>query len=166
MKPKIHPEYGKTTITCACGAVYHVGSTKKNIKVEICAKCHPFFTGVQKIVDTTGRVERFMRKYGYITDEKSNGNKAQEKDEGRTATVAEAAAVSAGPSSGEADRKSQEKTKDKARTGKRTAGKAEKTGDKPALTETETGAKATTKRARAKKPAEQAAEAAGEEKPR
>jgi large subunit ribosomal protein L31 len=69
VKPKIHPEYAKTTISCACGAVYHVGSTRKNIKVDICAKCHPFFTGVQKIIDTGGRVERFRRKYGYIQGE-------------------------------------------------------------------------------------------------
>ena len=61
LKEKIHPEYQKTTITCACGAVYHVGSTKNNIRVEICAKCHPFFTGVQKIVDTGSRVERFRQ---------------------------------------------------------------------------------------------------------
>ncbi|MGI6642818.1 MAG: 50S ribosomal protein L31 [Bacillota bacterium] len=70
MKEKIHPEYQKTTITCACGAVYHVGSTKNNIRVEICAKCHPFFTGVQKIVDTGGRVERFRQKYGFLQGEK------------------------------------------------------------------------------------------------
>lgn len=65
MKEKIHPKYEKTTITCACGAVYHVGSTKKDVKVEICAKCHPFFTGAQsRMIDTTGRVERFKKKYG------------------------------------------------------------------------------------------------------
>lgn len=64
MKDKIHPQYDKTTVTCACGAVYHVRTTKKNIKVEICSKCHPFFTGQQRIVDSGGRVERFIRKYG------------------------------------------------------------------------------------------------------
>lgn len=64
MKPNIHPRYGQTTITCACGEVYHVGSTKQNLRVEICAKCHPFFTGKQRIVDTGGRVERFKKKYG------------------------------------------------------------------------------------------------------
>lgn len=69
MKPNIHPKYEKTTITCACGAVYHVGSTKQNIRVEICSKCHPFFTGVQKIVDSGGRVEKFRQKYGYIEGE-------------------------------------------------------------------------------------------------
>ncbi|MBX6377866.1 MAG: 50S ribosomal protein L31 [Clostridia bacterium] len=63
MKAGIHPAYYQTTITCACGAVYHVGSTKQNIRVEICARCHPLFTGKQRIVDTGGRVERFRRRY-------------------------------------------------------------------------------------------------------
>ncbi len=63
MKKKIHPEYKETTITCACGNVIHTRSTKENIKVEICSKCHPFFTGKQKILDSAGRVERFKSKY-------------------------------------------------------------------------------------------------------
>lgn len=69
MKPNIHPNYEKTTITCVCGAVYEVGSTKSDIKVEICAKCHPFFTGRRKIVDSGGRVERFRQRYGYLEGE-------------------------------------------------------------------------------------------------
>ena len=64
MKEGIHPPYYRTTIHCACGATYEVGSTKQNIHVEICAKCHPLFTGKQKFVDTGGRVERFRRRYG------------------------------------------------------------------------------------------------------
>lgn len=65
MKPGIHPQYEQTTITCSCGATYEVGSTKKNIRVEICSHCHPLFTGGQaRIVDTGGRVERFKRRYG------------------------------------------------------------------------------------------------------
>lgn len=64
MKEAIHPNYTKTTITCACGAVYEVGSTKENVRVEICAKCHPFYTGRQKLVDTGGRVEKFKKKFG------------------------------------------------------------------------------------------------------
>lgn len=63
MKENIHPKYEQTTITCACGAVYHVGSTRRNLRVEICSNCHPFFTGKQKIVDTSGRVERFNKKF-------------------------------------------------------------------------------------------------------
>ena len=64
MKENIHPKYEKTTITCACGNVIETGSTKSNIRVEICSKCHPFFTGKQKLVDTGGRVDRFKKRYG------------------------------------------------------------------------------------------------------
>ena len=63
MKEKIHPEYKPTTIKCACGNEITVGSTKSDIRVEICSKCHPFFTGKQKLVDTAGRIERFRKKY-------------------------------------------------------------------------------------------------------
>jgi len=64
VKAGIHPEYVETTITCACGEVIHTRSTRPGLRVEICSKCHPFFTGKQKLVDTAGRVERFQRKYG------------------------------------------------------------------------------------------------------
>ena len=67
MKAAIHPEYLETTITCACGEVVHTRSTRPSVRVEICSKCHPFFTGKQKLVDTAGRVERFQRKYGRKT---------------------------------------------------------------------------------------------------
>ncbi|MFH1655322.1 MAG: 50S ribosomal protein L31 [Candidatus Omnitrophota bacterium] len=63
MKDKIHPAYKETTITCACGEVIHTRSTRQNIRVEICSKCHPIFTGKQKLIDTAGRVERFRKKY-------------------------------------------------------------------------------------------------------
>ncbi len=63
MKSNIHPSYEETTITCACGNVLHTRSTKKNIRVEICAQCHPFFTGDKKFVDTAGRIERFAKRY-------------------------------------------------------------------------------------------------------
>jgi large subunit ribosomal protein L31 len=63
MKEKIHPPYFQTQIQCACGSVIEAGSTQKDIRVEICSKCHPFFTGKQKLVDSAGRVERFQRKY-------------------------------------------------------------------------------------------------------
>ncbi len=64
MKKGIHPEYYIAKVTCACGNTWYVGSTKKELRVEICSACHPFYTGKQKIVDTAGRVERFMKKYG------------------------------------------------------------------------------------------------------
>jgi len=64
MKPGIHPEYHLTTVTCSCGNTFETGSVKKNLRVEICAVCHPFFTGQQKFVDTGGRVDKFKKKYG------------------------------------------------------------------------------------------------------
>lgn len=63
MKDGIHPNYEATTIKCACGNVIETRSTKKDIKVEICSKCHPFFTGKQKLVDAGGRVDKFKKKY-------------------------------------------------------------------------------------------------------
>ena len=64
MKAGIHPEYYETDLVCACGAVYHTRSTRRDIRIGICAACHPFFTGEQKFVDTAGRVEKFTRRYG------------------------------------------------------------------------------------------------------
>jgi len=63
MKTKIHPKYVEVTVSCACGEIFKTRSTKKEIRLEICSKCHPFFTGKQRLVDTAGRVERFYRKY-------------------------------------------------------------------------------------------------------
>ncbi|AEV70550.1 50S ribosomal protein L31 [Acetivibrio clariflavus] len=67
MKEGIHPNYQQTVIKCACGATYNTGSTKKDLHVEICSNCHPFFTGKQKLVDTGGRVDKFKKRFG-ITD--------------------------------------------------------------------------------------------------
>ncbi|MFZ4792576.1 MAG: 50S ribosomal protein L31 [Blastocatellia bacterium] len=64
MKDNIHPNYNECQVSCACGAQWTTRSTKKEIQVEICSSCHPFFTGKQKLIDTAGRVERFQRKYG------------------------------------------------------------------------------------------------------
>ncbi len=64
MKEEIHPKYYNSKVRCACGNEFEIGSTQKEIKVEICSKCHPFFTGKQKLVDTAGRVEKFYRRYG------------------------------------------------------------------------------------------------------
>jgi large subunit ribosomal protein L31 len=63
MKEGIHPTYQPTTITCACGNAIKTRSTRNDIHVEICSACHPYFTGTQKLIDTEGRVERFMKKY-------------------------------------------------------------------------------------------------------
>jgi len=71
MKPKIHPKYNESTITCGCGNVVKTKSTSGDMHVEICSSCHPFYSGKQKIVDTAGRVERFRRKYGLKDDSES-----------------------------------------------------------------------------------------------
>ena len=64
MQENIHPNYADTTISCACGKVYHTRSTRKDLHIGICAACHPFFTGEQKFIDTAGRIEKFSRRYG------------------------------------------------------------------------------------------------------
>ncbi|MBS3938522.1 MAG: 50S ribosomal protein L31 [Peptococcaceae bacterium] len=64
MKEKIHPIYHKALVSCACGATFESGSVKKQLRVELCSKCHPFFTGKQKFAEAGGRVDRFKKKYG------------------------------------------------------------------------------------------------------
>lgn len=71
MKTDIHPNFFQTTIKCACGNEIAVGSTKQDIRVEICSKCHPFFTGKQKLIDTAGRIERFRKKYEKFQKDKN-----------------------------------------------------------------------------------------------
>lgn len=63
MKDKTHPDYKETTIVCVCGEVIQTRSTKQNIHVDLCSKCHPFFTGKQKLIDSAGRVEKFSKRY-------------------------------------------------------------------------------------------------------
>ena len=70
MKKGIHPEYGLATVTCACGNQFVTRTTVGNLKLDICSECHPFFTGTQKIIDTEGRVERFVKKYGQTKTKK------------------------------------------------------------------------------------------------
>lgn len=67
MKEGIHPKYFQTTATCACGAVYQIGSTRENIRIDICSACHPLFTGKQKLLDAEGRVQKFHKKYAGVT---------------------------------------------------------------------------------------------------
>ena len=64
MKKDIHPKYGKTVVKCACGEQFESASTVGELRVDICSKCHPFYTGRQKLVDTGGRVDKFNKKYG------------------------------------------------------------------------------------------------------
>ena len=65
MKADIHPEYGEVTVTCSCGNIFKTRSTLMGeLQLEVCSKCHPFYTGTQKIMDTAGRVDKFRRRYG------------------------------------------------------------------------------------------------------
>jgi large subunit ribosomal protein L31 len=77
MKKDIHPDYLQTAIHCACGNVVETGSTKKDIRVEVCSKCHPFYTGKQKLMDTAGRIERFRKKYAKFDAAKKAEGEAQ-----------------------------------------------------------------------------------------
>ena len=73
MKPGIHPNYVNSNVVCACGNTFQTRSSQKEIRVEICAACHPFFTGQQKIMDTAGRVERFRQRYAKYNEQKNAG---------------------------------------------------------------------------------------------
>jgi large subunit ribosomal protein L31 len=77
MKANIHPKYIEATVSCACGETFKTRSTKGDIRLEICSKCHPFYTGKQKLIDTAGRVERFRRKYGKRAKEGDSGQIVQ-----------------------------------------------------------------------------------------
>ena len=81
MKQGIHPEYQEVNVSCACGNSFHTRSTHKgDIHLEICSNCHPFFTGKQKLVDSAGRVERFLRKYGSRVQKSADAVAAAEKN--------------------------------------------------------------------------------------
>lgn len=69
MKPDIHPDYNEITVHCACGASWQTRTTSKEMHLDICSNCHPFFTGRQKLIDTEGRVDRFQKKFGAQTSE-------------------------------------------------------------------------------------------------
>jgi large subunit ribosomal protein L31 len=73
MKKGIHPEMYDITITCACGATFQTKSTRTDYSVDICSRCHPFFTGKAKLMDTAGRIEKFTRKYKHLQEEQKKG---------------------------------------------------------------------------------------------
>jgi large subunit ribosomal protein L31 len=82
MKKGIHPDYKEAVFKCACGAEIHNASTQEEFRVDICSSCHPFYTGKQKLVDSAGRVERFMKKYGQTTV--SSGSKKKKPEAKQT----------------------------------------------------------------------------------
>lgn len=86
MKAGIHPEYHEIEAQCACGQTFRTRSTAKEVRVELCSQCHPFFTGKQKLVDTAGRVERFQRRY------RKAGTRTRKKDKGKVQAAAESQA--------------------------------------------------------------------------
>jgi len=86
MKEGIHPDYKPTVISCGCGEKITTRSTRQNVAVGICSKCHPFFTGKQKFVDTAGRVEKFQRRYGWSSEQ---AQKAAEDKHAKPAEQAE-----------------------------------------------------------------------------
>jgi large subunit ribosomal protein L31 len=79
MKLNTHPEYVETTISCACGAVYTTRSTRGDLRIGICAACHPFFTGQRTFVDTAGRVDKFKQRFGSTTAGRTTADKAKKK---------------------------------------------------------------------------------------
>ena len=92
MKTEIHPQYFQTPVTCGCGTQFTVGSTKKELNIEICSKCHPFYTGEKNILDSTGRVERFKqmqeRKDAIASSKKESKTKKEKKsDEKKSASL-------------------------------------------------------------------------------
>ena len=88
MKEKIHPKYGDCKVTCGCGAVFTTRATQSEINVDICSKCHPFFTGKQKLVDTAGRVEKFQRRYAKFQSQSATAAPAAAEAAPATAEVA------------------------------------------------------------------------------
>jgi large subunit ribosomal protein L31 len=81
MKEGIHPEYNEIKVTCSCGEIFKTRSTSgKDLTLDVCSKCHPFYTGKQKIVDTAGRVDRFQQKYGIRGRGKAKDTTEQQKD--------------------------------------------------------------------------------------
>jgi len=78
MKPEIHPAYKEIKVSCSCGNTFVTGSTiDHDLHIEICAKCHPFYTGTQKLIDTAGRVDRFRQKYGQASTAKAATTKKE-----------------------------------------------------------------------------------------
>ena len=95
MRAGIHPEYHEVEVRCACGAAWKTRSTRKELRLEICSNCHPFFTGRQKLVDTEGRVERFTKKYGQQTVAALKARQQARKPAAKPAAAAPKPAVAA-----------------------------------------------------------------------
>lgn len=106
MKKEIHPKYGEAVVKCACGNTWKTGSTKKELRTELCSACHPFFTGEQRIVDTAGQVERYLRRLEQFEEKRRVVEAKMMKEEAarkrREAAIAAAEAAAAAEEAGEA----------------------------------------------------------------
>ncbi len=80
MQQEIHPEFTETVIRCACGAEYRARSTGEDLRVEVCSRCHPFYTGRQQRASSGGRIEQFRKKYGYLSEEERRREEEQDED--------------------------------------------------------------------------------------
>jgi large subunit ribosomal protein L31 len=112
MKPDIHPEYVEATVVCACGNTFQTRSTKAHLHVEVCSKCHPFFTGEHRIVDTAGRVERFLKRYGLQEGKEAEAAAAAAQAEAAGKAEAAALAEAAAEAEGEAQAKAEEEAEE------------------------------------------------------
>ena len=95
MREGIHPQYPPATVSCACGNSFVTRSTRGDFQVDVCANCHPFYTGTQKLIDAAGRVDRFRKRYGDAADKKAAAPKAEKKGKPEKAPAAEAPAPEA-----------------------------------------------------------------------
>lgn len=83
MKQGIHPKYETTTVTCACGNTFETRSTRQNLRIDVCSNCHPFYTGEQRIVDTAGQVDRFMRRLQTAQSKQADASQRRQQTEAR-----------------------------------------------------------------------------------
>lgn len=102
MREGIHPEYPPATVNCACGNTFVTRSTRGDFQVDVCANCHPFYTGTQKLIDAAGRVDRFRKRYGDAAEKKAAAPKADKKGKAeKAAAPAEAAPAAEAPAASE-----------------------------------------------------------------
>lgn len=122
MKQNIHPKYVKAKVTCSCGEVFFTRSTSPEIRIEICSKCHPFYTGKQKFIDAGGRVERFQKKFGNVLESQDSKVKSQQGKEGQ-----ELLGQKQAEKSGETEKKEEEKVEEQAEEEDKSSQKEEQT---------------------------------------
>jgi large subunit ribosomal protein L31 len=151
MKPGIHPDYVECTVRCSCGNTFKTRSTKPELRIDLCNKCHPFYTGQQKFVDTGGRVQRFSDRYG------SASAAVFEREQAKKAARAEAAAAEEAEKKAAREAKAAKKAQKAAEYAKKAEAEAKKAAEEAARAEAEAAEKAAAEGADAAEPAENAA---------